>query len=104
MSNHRIDQYLGQYGNFAYGNVTVEVDDILDDLIMSFESFSCLIRNASVRMLCFGLDEYWFTLIDDLIFDEVNSPSQYVDILFTLIQDYVRFERDSAADRSLASV
>ena len=44
---------------------------------------------------CFvSVDEYWFTLIDDLIFDEVNNPSQYVDILFTPMQDYVRFERD----------
>ena len=91
---HRMEQYLGQYGNFAYGNVTVVADDILDDFIMNFESFSCLIRNATVQMLCFGLDEYWFTLIDDLIFDEVNSPSQFVDILFTPIRDYVRFERD----------
>ena len=44
-------------------------------------------------MLCFGSGEYWFTLFDNLIFDEVNNPSQYVDILFTPIQDYVRFQR-----------
>ena len=69
-------------------------DDVLDDLIMNFDSFSCLIRNATVRLLCFGLDKYWFTLLDDLIFDEVSSPSHYVDVLFSLIQDYVRFEKD----------
>ena len=29
--------FLGQYGNFAYGNLTVAADDILGELIVNFD-------------------------------------------------------------------
>ena len=37
-----VDQFLGQYGNFGYGNLTVVVDDILEELIINFDVFSSL--------------------------------------------------------------
>ena len=90
VSKKNIEQYLGQYGNFAY----VVSDDVTGELIMKFESFSCTVRNATDVTLCFGNDEYSFRLLDDLLFDKVNNLSLFVDVLFTPVQDYVKFERD----------
>ena len=59
ISKELIEQFLGRYGNFAYGNVTVVADDVTEELMMVFESFSCTIRNATHVTLCFGNDEYW---------------------------------------------
>ena len=44
----QVDQFLGQYGNFGYGNLIVVVDDILEELIINFDVFSCVVRNVQV--------------------------------------------------------
>ena len=57
----QVDQFLGQYGNFGYGNLTVMVDDILEELIINFDVFSCVVRNVTEEQeSCTGLGIYWF--------------------------------------------
>ena len=90
-----IDQFLGQYGNFAYANLTVVADDILEELIVNFDVYSCVVRNATdERQNCVGIEPLWFFNLWRVQFDEENNPSQFVDITFTVGEDPVRFERD----------
>ena len=91
----QVDQFLGQYGNFGYGNLTVMVDDILEELIINFDVFSCVVRNVTGEQeSCTGLDIYWFLSLWRVQFDEENNPSRFVDITFTAGEVPVRFERD----------
>ncbi len=48
------EQFVGQYGNFLYGNLTVAIDDVTEELIMTSDLLSCVVRNVSGRVLCFG--------------------------------------------------
>ena len=91
----KVDQFLGQYGNFGYGNLTVVADDILEELIVNFDVYSCVVRNVSgEREGCTGLGINWFLSLWRVQFDEENNPSQFVDVTFTIPEDPVRFERD----------
>ena len=91
----KVDQFLGQYGNFGYGNLTVVVDDILEELIVNFDVFSCVVRNITgERESCIGLGLYWFLSLYQVQFDEENNPSQFADVTFTPVEGPVRFERD----------
>ena len=57
----KVDQFLGQYGNFGYGNLTVVADDILEEQIVNFDVFSCVVRNVTgERESCTGLGINWF--------------------------------------------
>ena len=52
----KIDQFLGQYGDIGYGNLTVVADDILEELIINFDVYSCVVLNVTEeRSSCFGL-------------------------------------------------
>ena len=91
----KVDQFLGQYGNFGYGNLTVVVDDILEELIVNFDVFSCVVRNVTgERESCTGLGIYWYLSLWRVQLDEENNPSQFVDVAFTVTESPVRFERD----------
>ena len=91
----KVDQFLGQYGNFGYGNLTVVADDVLEELIINFDVYSCVVGNETgERETCTGLGIYWFLSLWRVQFDEENNPSQFVDVTFTLTEDPVRFERD----------
>ena len=94
-SAQKVDQFLGQYGNFGYGNLTVVVDDILAELIVSFDVYSCVVRNVTgERESCDGMGIYWYLSLWRVQFDEENNPSQFVDVTFTVTESPVRFERD----------
>ena len=89
------DQFLGQYGNFARGNLTVVTDDLLDTLVINFDIYSCVVRKTTGDVqICIGLDPYWFLILYEVRFDNENNPSQFVDITFTLGENPVRFKRD----------
>ena len=91
----KVDQFVGQYGNFAYANLTVVVDDILEELVINFDVYSCVVRNATgERQNCVGVEPIWFISLWRIQFDEGNNPSQFVDVTFTIGEDSVRFERD----------
>ena len=91
----KVDQFLGQYGNFGYGNLTVVVDDILEELVVNFDVYSCVVRNVSEEIeVCVGLGINWFLSIPRVRFDEENNPSQFVDVTFTLSEGAVTFDRD----------
>ena len=49
---------------------------------------------------CTGLGIYWFLSLYRVQFDEDNSPSQFVDITFTIGENPVRFERDLLFDNA----
>ena len=95
-SKHKkVDQFLGQYGNFGYGNLTVVVDDVLEELIVNFDAYSCVVRNVTgERESCTGLGIYWFLSLWRVQFDEENNPSRFVDVTFTVTEGPMRFERD----------
>ena len=91
----KVFKYLGQYGNFGYGNLTVVADDMLGELIVNFDVYSCVVRNETKeREGCVGLGIYWFLSLWRVQFDEENNPSQFVDVTFTETEGPVRFERD----------
>ena len=91
----KVDQFLGQYGNFGYANLTVVADDILEELIVNFDVFSCVVRNVTgERESCAGLGINWFLSLYRVQFDEENNPSQFVDVTFTETEGPVRFDRD----------
>ena len=48
-----IDQFLGDYGNFAYGNMTVVIDDITENIILEFDLYRCLAGVSLVAMISF---------------------------------------------------
>ena len=86
------DQFLGRYGNFARGNLTVVSDDTLT---INFDIFSCSVRNVTEEVqICTGLDPFWFLTLYRVQFDNENNPSQFVDVTFDKKEDPVRFERD----------
>ena len=90
----KVDQFLGQYGNFAYGNVTVVVDDITQELVLNFDSFTCAVTNVTERRdACLGVGIYWFLGLFKVEFDEASDPSQFVDVTFVVTEPPVRFER-----------
>ena len=91
----KVDQFLGQYGNFGYANLTVVADNILEELIVNFDVFSCVVRNVTgERESCAGLGINWFLSLYRVQFDEENNPCQFVDVTFTETEGPVRFERD----------
>ena len=91
----KVDQFLGQYGNFGYGNLTVVADDVLEELIINFDVYSCVVMNVTEeRESCFGLGVNWFLDLWRVQFDNENNPSQFVDVTFTVTEGPVRFERD----------
>ena len=91
----KFNTFLGQYGNFPYGNLTVTADDMLEELIVNFDLYSCVVRNETEdRKGCVGLGIYWFLSLWEVQFDEENNPSQFVNVTFTVGEDPVRFERD----------
>ena len=74
-------------------------DDILEELIVNFDVYSCVVRNATAeRQNCVGKEPLWFINLWRVQFDEENNPSQFVDITFTIGEDPVRFERDLMFD------
>ena len=90
----KVDQFLGQYGNFGYENLTVVADDILEELIVNFDVYSCVVRNVTgERESCTGLGINWFLTLYRVQFDEENNPSRFVDVTFTETEGPVRFER-----------
>ena len=90
----KVDQFLGQYGNFGYENLTVVADDILEELIVNFDVYSCVVRNVTgERESCTGLGINWFLTLYRVQFDEENNPSRFVDVTFTETKGPVRFER-----------
>ena len=91
----RIEKYLGQCGNFAYNNLTVTADDVIEELIFNFDVYSCTAQNVTGESAnCIGRDIYWIFNLWQVDFDEQNNPSQYVDITFTPLEGPIRFERD----------
>ena len=91
----KVDQFLGQYGNFGYANLTVVADNILEELIVNFDVYSCVVRNVTgERESCTGLGINWFLSLWRVQFDDENNPSQFVDVTFTETEGPVRFERD----------
>ena len=99
---HLIDQFVGNYGNFAYGNISVVVDDITEDVILTFDIYRCLLSTRIHRnetFYCQGLDDYWFIDLLFVEFDMENTPSQFVEIVFlTPLEGRVRYERDLHQD------
>ena len=102
VSKNLIDQFLGNYGNFAYGNISVVVDDITENVILKFDIYRCLLRTRTHRnetFHCQGSDDYWFIDLLLVEFDMENTPSQFLDIVFlTPLEGRVRFERDLQQD------
>ena len=91
----KVDRFLGQYGNFAYVNLTVTVNDTLEELILNFDVYSCAVKNVTgEREDCVGLGIYWFLSLWSIKLDDENNPSQFVDVTFTPTEGPVRFERD----------
>lgn len=101
---HQVDQFLGNYGNFAYGNVTVVVDDVTEDVIMEFDLFSCAARSqmgSNDTFYCEGLGDYWWLDLIQVKFDAENNPSQFVDFVFVAPwEGRVRFERELSQDEA----
>ena len=99
-----IDQFLGDYGNFAYGNMTVVIDDITENIILEFDLYRCLARSqlgSNDTFYCEGVGDYWWVDLLQINFDVANNPSQYVDIIFVaLLEGRVRFERDLRQDEA----
>ena len=101
---HLVDQFLGYYGNFAYGNITVLVDDITENVILELEVCRCLLRtrmHSNETFYCQGLDDYWFMDLLLVEFDMENAPSQFMDVVFlTPLEGRIRFERDLHEDEA----
>ncbi len=89
-----MEKYIGQYGNFAFGNLTVVIDDVTEDLVVSFDVTSCVYRNYTHFPMCYGLDEFWFLSFNAVYFDEQNNPSQFIDVQLSPDDNLTRFERD----------
>ena len=90
----KIKQYVGQYGNFGFGNVSVEIDDVLQQVIVNLDVMSCLVLNQTESFSCLGLDNFWFFHFPEVSFDETNNPSQFLDFTFVVEEGPIRFERD----------
>ena len=91
----QVDKFLGQYGNFGYGNLTVVADDILEELIVNFDVYSYIVMNVTEeRQSCFGLGVNWFLGLWRVQPDEEKNPSHFVDVTFTVTEGPARFERD----------
>ena len=101
---HLIDQFLGNYANFAYGNMTVLIDDITENIIMEFDLYRCLARSqlgSNDTFYCEGVGDYWWVDLLQIKFDVANNPSQFVDIIFVALwEGRVRFERDLRQDEA----
>ena len=56
------EQLLGQYGSFAYGNLTVVQDDVTENIIIHFDVFSCILmlKQNNISFTCQPLEDYWF--------------------------------------------
>ena len=90
-----VNKFVGQYGNFAYGNLTITVNDTTKELIVNFDVYSCVVRNVTEeREGCFGLGIFWFHSLWRVEFDEKNNPCKFIDVTFDKKEDPVRFERD----------
>ena len=95
IQKNKVEEYLGQYGNFAYNNLTVTADDVTDELIINFDVYSCTFQNVTGNIAaCLGRGDYWYMNLFRVEFDEENKSSQFVDITFSLLEGRVRFERD----------
>ena len=90
-----VNKFIGQYGSFAHGNLTITVNDTSEELIVNFDVYSCVVKNVTEKSEgCHGLDLFWFLSLWRVKFDEKNSPCQFVDVTFDKKEDTVRFERD----------
>ena len=92
------EQLLGQYGSFAYGNLTVVQDDVTENIIIHFDVFSCILmlKQNNISYTCQPLEDYWFLPnIGDLLFDTTSNPAEYVYVEFYDPREgKIRFERD----------
>ncbi len=95
----KVKQYVGQYGNFGYKNVSVVIDDIMEQPVLVFDLISCDILNISEALSCLGKDEYWFVFVPEISFDD-NNPSRFVDITFSTREGPIRFQRDLRFDEA----
>ena len=65
-----VNKFIGQYGNFAYGNLTITVNDTLEELIVNFDVYSCVVKNVTEKSEgCLGLDLFWFLILWRVKFD-----------------------------------
>ena len=39
-----VNKFIGQYGNFVYGNLTITVNDTSEELIVNFDVYSCVVK------------------------------------------------------------
>lgn len=93
----KAEQILGQYGNFAYGNVTIVQDDVTEEIVANFDVASCtlILRQNNESYFCEGRDQYWFLDVLDFRFDASSNPAEFVDILFyDPAEGRIRFYRD----------
>ena len=92
------EQLLGQYGSFAYGNLTVVQDDVTENIIIHFDVFSCILmlKQNNISYTCQPLEDYCFLPnIGDLLFDTTSNPAKYVYVEFYDPREgKIRFERD----------
>ena len=100
------EQVLGQYGSFAYGNLTVVQDDrsITENIIVHFDVFSCILtlKQNNISYTCESLDDFWFLPnIGDLLFDTTGNPAEYVCVAFYDPREgKIRFDRDLAQNEA----
>ena len=78
-----VNKFIGQYGNFAYGNLTITVNDTSEELIVNFDVYSCVVKNVTGKSEgCLGLDIFWFLNLRRVKFDEKNPVRFERDLLF----------------------
>ena len=101
---HREAQYVGNYGNFAYGNMTVVQDDVTSEILLEFDLYTCTARSLpgnNDTYYCEGYGDYWFLDLLHVKFDTDNNPSEYVDIVFVAPwEGRIRFDRDLRQDEA----
>ncbi len=94
---HLSEQFVGFYGNFGYGNVTVALDDVTSDVILQFDYYTCAARSIlgnNDTFYCEGYGDYWPVDLLLLDFDLDVNPSRFLDIVFFAPwEGKIRFER-----------
>ena len=69
-----VKKFIGQYGNFAAGNLTVTVNDTLEGLVVNFDAYSCLVLLGTVTAV-----SVW-VFFGFLVFGELNLMRKIIPV------------------------
>ena len=96
----QLTRFEGRYGNYAYGNLTVYINQTSSNLMLRYGAALWeMIETSPGEFTGPGLDPFWYWTLD-VVFED-GDPSPGVTVLFEAQPSIPFFERDLDVDNNL---